>query len=92
VLGVTAAGAYDRSSWQVLPVVTVLHDKLGLALVQPAGSADKPLVMLRLVAALPSSVVKVRRTARLCPTATLIGPAGSTVARTVLTAGATVLE
>jgi hypothetical protein len=67
-------------------MATVPHDKLELVLVQPAGSGDRPLVMLRPAAGRPSSVVNVTRTARLSPTVALIGSAGSTVATTALPA------
>jgi hypothetical protein len=68
---------------QPLPVLTEAQARL-VGPVQPAGKALNPDVIEKFVAVLPSLVVNVTLNAGLCPTVTLMGPAGEGVATMVL--------
>jgi hypothetical protein len=68
---------------QPLPLLTEAQARL-VGPVQPAGKALNPDVIEKFVAVLPSLVVNVTLNTWLCPTATLMTPAGEGVATIVL--------
>ena len=55
-----AVGAKLKASWQPFPLLTMAHEKADDVARHPAGSELKSVVTVRWVAALPSSVVKLK--------------------------------